>query len=87
MREGVVRAADPRLHAPQAGEREEESVSDDGREGVRERLLALRVDGHTRGESAHAESGGAGERVCGGCGHGSDECALELRSESRYRGD
>ena len=87
MREGVVWPAHARLHAPQAGEWEEKSISHDGGEGIRERLLALRVDGHARGEGTDAKGGWAGERVCGGYGHGSDECALELRSKSCYGGD
>lgn len=59
-----------KMYAPAAGQREEESLGDDLRKRVWNRLLPLLLDGHARGEGADFERVRARKLVCSGEGHG-----------------
>lgn len=58
------------MYAPKAGEREEETFSEDFRERVRDGFCSLFLHGHARREGADFEHVWAGEAVCGFDGHG-----------------
>lgn len=65
------------VDAPALAQREEESLRDDLRKGIWNRLLPLLFDGHARGEGTNFERIRARNLVCSREGHGLEHKVFE----------